>query len=285
MKKQLLVFGIFLTFLSACVSEGENVAGVQAGFNYRNFIKKFHRHTDKELLHDTLNVLEQHELNPFRDSLSTVLQKMEEAWERDSLALLNYNTFNTILQADSLGLQAILRDAYDSTTERALETSALPVAEDVEHLKFNLESIRSLNKNTNTAPGCQNAHCRVWALVNKSRQRLFLFVDGQLVDSFKVSTGDAKHETPNMSVRAAGPIFKKYTSKKFPGGDYMGLGNMPYAVFFKGGFAIHGTTPGNFSKLGKPASHGCIRLHPDDAVIFNELVRTVGLSETWVTVE
>ena len=33
---------------------------------------------------------------------------------------------------------------------------------------------------------------------------------------------------------------------------------MPYSVFFKGGYAIHGT--GYVSQLGRPASHGCIRV-------------------------
>ena len=63
------------------------------------------------------------------------------------------------------------------------------------------------------------------------------------------------------------------------------MGNIPYAVFVKGGYAIHGTTPGNFSKLGTEASHGCIRLHPDHGRVFYELVRLIGLSNTWVKVQ
>ena len=88
-----------------------------------------------------------------------------------------------------------------------------------------------------------------------------------------------------MDLRPSGPVFRKYTSRKFPGGNYKGLGNMPYVVFVRGGYAIHGTTSGNIPKLGKKASHGCIRLHPDNGKIFNELVRKAGLSNTWVTIE
>ena len=65
----------------------------------------------------------------------------------------------------------------------------------------------------------------------------------------------------------------------------MGMGNMPYVVFIRGGYAIHGTTPGNFAKLGTPASHGCIRLHPVNARIFYELVKLTGLADTWITVK
>lgn len=73
--------------------------------------------------------------------------------------------------------------------------------------------------------------------------------------------------------------------RPIPGGDYNGLGNMPYAVFVRGGYAIHGTVQANWSKLGTPASKGCIRLHPDNGLIFNRLVRALGVALAWVSVE
>lgn len=73
--------------------------------------------------------------------------------------------------------------------------------------------------------------------------------------------------------------------RRIPGGDYNGLGNMPYAVFIRGGYAIHGTIAANWSKLGTPASKGCIRLHPDNGFIFNRLVRASGVAQAWVSVE
>jgi lipoprotein-anchoring transpeptidase ErfK/SrfK len=60
---------------------------------------------------------------------------------------------------------------------------------------------------------------------------------------------------------------------------------MPYAVFIRGGYAIHGTGQSNWPNLGKTASHGCIRLHPDNAFIFNRFVRAVGVAQAWVSVE
>lgn len=38
---------------------------------------------------------------------------------------------------------------------------------------------------------------------------------------------------------------------------------MPYSIFFTGGYAIHGTP--HVGQLGRPASHGCVRLHPENA--------------------
>jgi hypothetical protein len=42
---------------------------------------------------------------------------------------------------------------------------------------------------------------------------------------------------------------------------------MPYAVFFNGGYAVHATF--DLKRLGRPASHGCIRLHPENAAEFS----------------
>jgi lipoprotein-anchoring transpeptidase ErfK/SrfK len=64
---------------------------------------------------------------------------------------------------------------------------------------------------------------------------------------------------------------------------------MPFVVFIRGGFGVHGTTGdltwGNISKLGtQPLSHGCIRIHPLNAQAFNEAVRANGAQKTWIWV-
>ncbi len=133
--------------------------------------------------------------------------------------------------------------------------------------------------------GCYRQSCAVWARVIRSSQSMELYVDGSLVGTYDVSTGTKGFTTPKFDRHPNGRIYDKYTSTKYPGGDYAGLGNMPYAVFIQGGFAIHGTGKGNWSKLGSPASHGCIRLHPDNAKYFNRLVRQNGIKQTWITVE
>jgi hypothetical protein len=46
---------------------------------------------------------------------------------------------------------------------------------------------------------------------------------------------------------------------------------MPYSIFFDGGYAIHGSY--EISHLGRPASHGCIRLHPRHAAVLFSLVQ------------
>jgi lipoprotein-anchoring transpeptidase ErfK/SrfK len=147
----------------------------------------------------------------------------------------------------------------------------------------NLTDTISVNNNSST--NCEQLQCQVWAKVNIAKQQMYLYSNGNLVYTFQVTTGDAKHKTPLMNRYPSGPMFVKYTSKKFPGGNYMGLGNMPYVVFIKGGYAIHGTTEGNIKLLGKKVSHGCIRLHPDNAKLFYEMIQMVGMKNVWITVE
>lgn len=134
------------------------------------------------------------------------------------------------------------------------------------------------------AVSCKREACAVYALIKKSEQRMYLYQNNVLIGTYKTSTGTASHGTPDFEGRPNGRIYDKYTSTKYPGGDYNGLGNMPYAIFYKGGFAIHGTGKGNWPKLGTRASHGCVRIHPDNAFIFNRLVRKVGISNVWIRI-
>lgn len=143
-----------------------------------------------------------------------------------------------------------------------------------------------LFENTLESPeaACKRETCAIYVRVDRSEQLAYVYVNGVLENTWAVSTGLPKFETPNFDTRPNGRIYDKYSSTKYPGGDYQGLGNMPYAIFISGGFAIHGTVESNFPKLGKKASHGCIRLHSENAFVLNRLVRAYGIAQTWFTV-
>jgi hypothetical protein len=133
-------------------------------------------------------------------------------------------------------------------------------------------------------PSCYRSSCKIWADVDINLQRLFLYIDGSLIYTWKTSTGRFGYETPAMDTHPDGRIYDRHTSPKYPEGDYHGLGNMPFAFFIDGEYAIHGTTRGSWGQLGTPASHGCIRLHPDNAEMLNVLVRRNGIRNVWVTI-
>ncbi len=132
--------------------------------------------------------------------------------------------------------------------------------------------------------GCYQTNCPIFVDVDKSTQTARLYLDGRLSEQYLVSTGRPGFETPDFNKRFDGRIYQHYDSTTFPGGDYMGLGNMPYAMFISGGVALHGTPEGNWRHLGHPASHGCIRMHPDGARYINGLLRQIGVKNSWVWV-
>jgi len=57
---------------------------------------------------------------------------------------------------------------------------------------------------------------------------------------------------------------------------------MPYSIFFYHGFAIHGTN--DLGRLGGPASHGCVRLHPSHAAALYALVERNGRGSTRIEI-
>jgi lipoprotein-anchoring transpeptidase ErfK/SrfK len=57
---------------------------------------------------------------------------------------------------------------------------------------------------------------------------------------------------------------------------------MPHSVFFSGGYAIHGTP--YVQRLGRRASHGCVRLHPANAARLYKLVLIYGLDNTRIRI-
>jgi lipoprotein-anchoring transpeptidase ErfK/SrfK len=135
-----------------------------------------------------------------------------------------------------------------------------------------------------SAAGCYQAECAIYVDVDKASQTLRLYLEGRLADQWLVSTGRPGFDTPDFNQRFNGRIFQRFDSAKYPGGDYMGLGNMPYAMFISGGFAVHGTPEANWPILGRAASHGCIRILPENAKYLNGLLRGAGVQNSWVTV-
>jgi lipoprotein-anchoring transpeptidase ErfK/SrfK len=58
---------------------------------------------------------------------------------------------------------------------------------------------------------------------------------------------------------------------------------MPHSIFFHGGYAIHGTE--YVKRLGTPASHGCVRLHPENAATLYEMVQENGMDAISIEVD
>ena len=108
----------------------------------------------------------------------------------------------------------------------------------------------------------------ILARVSISGQTMDVYVDGWPQYSWPVSTACRGYYTPT-GVFHAQRLAEMWYSKKYDNSP------MPHSIFFKGGYAIHGTE--YVKRLGTPASHGCVRLHPENAETLFELVQENGL--------
>ena len=110
--------------------------------------------------------------------------------------------------------------------------------------------------------------------IDKATQRMIVFVDEAEQYNWPVSTGLHGYSTPSGTYTASW-MHEMWYSREWDEAP------MPHAVFFtKDGHAIHGTD--EVKRLGKPASHGCVRLSPENAALLYSLVAKTGLERTQI---
>ncbi len=100
-------------------------------------------------------------------------------------------------------------------------------------------------------------------------------VDGAHFATWAVSTARPGYRTPVGSFRPQ-VLDRMHRSSIYENAP------MPYSVFFDGNFAIHGTT--EVRNLGRPVSHGCVRLHPANARVLYDLIGREGMRNTSITI-
>jgi lipoprotein-anchoring transpeptidase ErfK/SrfK len=115
----------------------------------------------------------------------------------------------------------------------------------------------------------------VIARVDKSSQTMTLYHHGEVIGRWKVSTARPGKVTPSGTWTAKS-LSRHHRSSRYDNAP------MPFSIFYNGHFAIHGTD--QVRKLGRPASSGCIRLHPANAAKLFSLVQSEGLRNMRVVV-
>jgi L,D-transpeptidase-like protein len=121
-------------------------------------------------------------------------------------------------------------------------------------------------------PGTEPSVSKILVLIDKPTQQMKVLVDNLERYVWDVSTGLRAYDTPSGTY-AARSMNEMWYSRQWDDAP------MPHAIFFtKKGHAIHGTA--ETQKLGRPASHGCVRLAPDNARTLFALVKEIGLKNT-----
>ena len=119
------------------------------------------------------------------------------------------------------------------------------------------------------------AQAGVLIRVSRASQTLTVTVDGARSGAWAVSTARRGYHTPAGSFRPRRLELIWYSSK-------YESSPMPHSIFFLGGYAIHGTYA--VRSLGRPVSHGCIRLSPAHARQLFNLVRSRGMAATRIII-
>jgi len=123
--------------------------------------------------------------------------------------------------------------------------------------------------------GSASAFAHVLIAVDKNTQTMNVSVDGVPRYQFAVSTGRTGYGTPSGTFHPQS-MAVSWFSKEYYNSP------MPHSIFFHRGYAIHGSY--EINNLGGPASHGCIRLHPDNATALYALVKQEGMAATTIVV-
>ena len=120
-----------------------------------------------------------------------------------------------------------------------------------------------------------SALAQVVAHISLSTQRMNVSIDGVPRFNWAVSTARPGYRTPTGTFKPTA-LFRYHASTNYSGTP------MPYSIFFLRGYAIHGSYETKY--LGRPASHGCVRLHPSNAAALYSLVKTYGPSNTVIRI-
>ena len=115
----------------------------------------------------------------------------------------------------------------------------------------------------------------VVAQIDISQQTMRVYVNGQLRHVWPVSTARRGYNTPVG-------IYRPTTLSRFHRSSRYNWSPMPHSIFFRGGYAIHGSY--EVRSLGDPASHGCIRLHPANARELYQMVSYFGVDDTRIVI-
>jgi len=111
------------------------------------------------------------------------------------------------------------------------------------------------------------AEAKVQISVDLSTQTIDVQASNGESYSWPISSARAGYVTPR-GVYSANSLQAMHYSKKYHNSP------MPHSIFFHGGFAIHGTY--ETASLGRPASHGCVRISTAHAAKLYSLVRAEG---------
>jgi len=187
-------------------------------------------------------------------------------------AVAQTNSDSETQRTDTAGVRA------PSESERG-PTSANPATQKTDSStgtpSANSTAARAETKSAGTSnSGPKKAGSAVLINIDKTKQKMAIFLGGLEKYEWPISTGRTGYSTPSGTYTATS-MNEIWYSKQWDNAP------MPHSIFFiKDGHAIHGSY--DLKNLGKPVSHGCVRISPENAAKLYALVEENGLENTKV---
>jgi len=177
----------------------------------------------------------------------------------------------------SVASPALAATVGDITPAVADMRPSLPLAQAGAELAMTLPPAADIAEAIGAGPPTRQAlGPKVMVRVDISEQTMTVLVRGKVAHVWKVSTAGRGYRTPT-GFWTPYRMHVMWRSRKYDNAP------MPHSIFFHEGYAIHATP--YVKRLGKPASHGCVRLHPDNAKALFALVRQYGPAAVRVSIE
>jgi L,D-transpeptidase catalytic domain len=110
------------------------------------------------------------------------------------------------------------------------------------------------------------AQAKVQIDIDLSSQTMHVVSSNGTYD-WPISSARSGYVTPDGTFRPESLQTMHYSKKYYHS-------PMPHSIFFAGGYAIHGTYETRW--LGRPASHGCVRIAPENAALLFDMVKQEG---------
>lgn len=171
--------------------------------------------------------------------------------------------------------------AFALTDEEALAEGMTPIEE---YMMSEMKATLTPGLNSEGVARAVRNH-RLVIAINKAAkgpnaQTLTMYENGVEILKEKISTGREKQENSK-----SGRVYFSTTPKGFFRTtkiyrDYMShtwQAEMPNAVFFVGGIALHATGKASYPDLGTRASGGCVRLKLEESKIIREKIMDTGM--------
>jgi lipoprotein-anchoring transpeptidase ErfK/SrfK len=183
----------------------------------------------------------------------------------------------TASQAQAAGSSAAAGDAF--TTDTSKPYIAVAATEGAESLSDPAAAAPPVGETAEAEPAKPVVEPEpsptLTVNIDLALQQMVVSENGQAKYTWPISSGTAEFPTPRGTFRPQWSA-KMWYSRKYD------MAPMPHAVFIHGGVAVHATQ--HISRLGSPASHGCIRLAPGNARTFYNLVHRHGYKATRVAI-